>query len=132
MLSAIVIIRSVAMSALVALITGLIINILFLFVVARLLKSLPAFFFLVAAIVLSMTLTIFFALLAFFSDLGKLFLMLLMLLREFTLGFVLSLDSFFSLFLRLGLFVLFILLLLCFVGWLYMPARLRIRCIELV
>ena len=119
------------MSALVVLITGPIIILLPL-VLARLFKPLPAFFFLVAAIILSMTLAILIALFALLSDFCKLFLMLLVLLCELSLSFVLSLDSFFSLFLRLALFMLFILLLLCFVGWFHVPTRLRIRHIKLI
>ena len=119
------------MSALVVLITGPIIILLPL-VLARLFKPLPAFFFHVAAIILSMTLAILIALFALLSDFCKLFLMLLVLLRELSLSFVLSLDSFFSLFLRLALFMLFILLLLCFVGWFHVPTRLCIRHIKLI
>ena len=120
------------MTALVALITGPIIILLPL-VLARLLKSLPTFLFLVAAIILSMTLTILFALLALLCDLGKLLVMLLVLLRKLSLGFVLSLDSFFSLFLCLGFLLLVLLiLLLCLVGWFHVPTRLCIRHVKLV
>lgn len=120
------------MTTLIALITGPIIILLPL-VLARLLKSLPTFLFQVAAIILSMTLTILFALLALLCDLGKLLFMLLVLLRKLSLGFVLSLDSFFSLFLCLGFLVLVLLiLLLCLVGWFHMPTCLCIRHVKLV
>ena len=120
------------MSALVVLITGPIIILLPL-VLARLFKPLPAFFFHVAAIILSMTLAILIALFALLSDFCKLFLMLLVLLRELSLSFVLSLDSFFSFFLCLGLLLLVLLiLLLCLVGWFHVPTRLCIRHVKLV